>query len=86
MLTDQWYVRVAPMAKTAIEAVENGDIQFVRKTIREHVLQLDAWTFRTGVFPVNCGGATVFRPGMLPMAKFMLAAMKPKFAPKHGFR
>ncbi|WP_028117841.1 valine--tRNA ligase [Ferrimonas senticii] len=29
MLTDQWYVRVAPMAKTATEAVENGDIKFV---------------------------------------------------------
>ncbi|MGL4836008.1 MAG: valine--tRNA ligase, partial [Shewanella sp.] len=29
MLTDQWYVAVAPMAKTAIEAVENGDIKFV---------------------------------------------------------
>jgi valyl-tRNA synthetase len=31
MLTDQWYVRVAPLAKPAIEAVENGDIQFVPK-------------------------------------------------------
>lgn len=31
MLTDQWYVRVAPLAKTATEAVENGDIQFVPK-------------------------------------------------------
>ncbi|GAA5189935.1 valine--tRNA ligase [Ferrimonas gelatinilytica] len=31
MLTDQWYVRVAPMAKTATEAVENGEIQFVPK-------------------------------------------------------
>ncbi|MGL6003095.1 MAG: valine--tRNA ligase [Plesiomonas sp.] len=31
MLTDQWYVRVAPLAKTAVEAVENGDIQFVPK-------------------------------------------------------
>ena len=29
MLTDQWYVSVKPLAKTAIEAVENGDIQFV---------------------------------------------------------
>ncbi|HAY94200.1 valine--tRNA ligase, partial [Shewanella sp.] len=29
MLTDQWYVAVAPMAKTAIEAVENGSIKFV---------------------------------------------------------
>ncbi|TKI02984.1 valine--tRNA ligase [Martelella alba] len=31
MLTDQWYVRTAPLAKTAIAAVENGDIQFVPK-------------------------------------------------------
>lgn len=31
MLTDQWYVRTAPMAKVAIEAVENGEIQFVPK-------------------------------------------------------
>ncbi|WP_199611208.1 valine--tRNA ligase [Flocculibacter collagenilyticus] len=31
MLTDQWYVRVAPLAKTATEAVANGDIEFVPK-------------------------------------------------------
>ncbi|MEX0444572.1 valine--tRNA ligase [Xenorhabdus sp. SGI246] len=31
MLTDQWYVRTAPLVKVAIEAVENGDIQFVPK-------------------------------------------------------
>jgi valyl-tRNA synthetase len=31
MLTDQWYVRTAPLAAPAIEAVENGDIQFVPK-------------------------------------------------------
>ena len=29
LLTDQWYVSVAPMAKTAMEAVDNGDIKFV---------------------------------------------------------
>ena len=28
-LTDQWYVKVGPLAKPAIEAVENGDIRFV---------------------------------------------------------
>ena len=27
-LTDQWYVKVAPLAKPAIEAVKNGDIKF----------------------------------------------------------
>ncbi|CDG16370.1 valine--tRNA ligase [Xenorhabdus doucetiae] len=31
MLTDQWYVRTAPLAKVAIEAVESGNIQFVPK-------------------------------------------------------
>ncbi|MCP5079243.1 MAG: valine--tRNA ligase, partial [Psychromonas sp.] len=31
MLTDQWYVRADVLAKPAIEAVENGDINFVPK-------------------------------------------------------
>jgi valyl-tRNA synthetase len=30
-LTDQWYVKVAPLAKPAIEAVEDGRIEFVPK-------------------------------------------------------
>jgi valyl-tRNA synthetase len=29
MLTDQWYVKVAPLAEVAIAAVEKGDIEFV---------------------------------------------------------
>ncbi|EOS95711.1 valine--tRNA ligase [Erwinia tracheiphila] len=31
MMTDQWYVRTAPLAKVAVEAVEQGEIQFVPK-------------------------------------------------------
>lgn len=31
MLTDQWYVSVAPLAKEAIRAVEDGEIKFVPK-------------------------------------------------------
>ena len=31
LLTDQWYVRAAPLAKPAVDAVENGDIEFVPK-------------------------------------------------------
>ncbi|TDS92766.1 valyl-tRNA synthetase [Rahnella sp. BIGb0236] len=31
MLTDQWYVRTAPLAKVAVEGVEQGEIQFVPK-------------------------------------------------------
>lgn len=29
LLTDQWYVKIAPLAEPAIEAVKNGDIKFV---------------------------------------------------------
>lgn len=32
MLTDQWYVRIEELAKPAIEAVENGSIEFVPKS------------------------------------------------------
>jgi len=31
MLTDQWYVRAAPLAEPAVKAVEEGEIQFVPK-------------------------------------------------------
>lgn len=31
LLTDQWFVKVGPLAEPAIEAVENGQIQFVPK-------------------------------------------------------
>ncbi|GLR63878.1 valine--tRNA ligase [Marinospirillum insulare] len=31
LLTDQWFVKIAPLAEPAIQAVENGDIQFVPK-------------------------------------------------------
>ncbi|WP_153446212.1 valine--tRNA ligase [Vibrio algicola] len=31
MLTDQWYVRTAPLAAPAVKAVEDGEIQFVPK-------------------------------------------------------
>ena len=31
LLTDQWFVSIAPLAKPAIEAVERGDIEFVPK-------------------------------------------------------
>ena len=31
LLTDQWFVRIAPLAEPAIAAVENGDIEFIPK-------------------------------------------------------
>ena len=46
-LTDQWYVKVEPLAKPAIEAVENGDIKFVpdnwKNTYFEWMRNIQDW-------------------------------------------
>jgi len=46
-LTDQWYVKVEPLAKPAIEAVENGDIRFVpdnwKNTYFEWMRNIQDW-------------------------------------------
>ncbi|MCO6412703.1 MAG: valine--tRNA ligase [Thiogranum sp.] len=46
-LTDQWYVKVAPLAEPAIRAVENGDIRFVpdnwKNTYYEWMRNIQDW-------------------------------------------
>ncbi|MEN8259899.1 MAG: valine--tRNA ligase [Pseudomonadota bacterium] len=46
-LTDQWYVKAAPLAKPAIEAVEKGDIRFVpdnwKNTYYEWMRNIQDW-------------------------------------------
>jgi len=46
-LTDQWYVKVEPLAKPAIEAVENGDIKFTpdnwKNTYFEWMNNIEDW-------------------------------------------
>ncbi len=68
MLTDQWYVRADVLAKPAVEAVENGDIQFVPKQYENMYFSLGCAIFRTGVSPVSCGGVTASRHGMTTTA------------------
>jgi valyl-tRNA synthetase len=47
LLTDQWYVKVEPLAKPAIEAVEKGDIKFVpdnwKNTYFEWMRNIQDW-------------------------------------------
>jgi valyl-tRNA synthetase len=47
LLTDQWYVRIAPLAEPAIAAVESGDIRFVpenwSKTYFEWMRNIRDW-------------------------------------------
>ncbi len=46
-LTDQWYVKIEPLAKPAIEAVEKGDIRFVpenwNKTYFDWMHRIEDW-------------------------------------------
>ena len=46
-LTDQWFVKAAPLAEPSIRAVENGDIQFVpahwAKTFFEWMRNIEDW-------------------------------------------
>ena len=46
-LTDQWYVKVEPLARPAIEAVENGSIRFVpdnwKNTYYEWMRNIEDW-------------------------------------------
>ena len=46
-LTDQWYVKAAPLAEPAIAAVENGDIRFVpdnwKNTYYEWMRNIEDW-------------------------------------------
>jgi valyl-tRNA synthetase len=47
LLTDQWYIKVGPLAKPAIKAVEDGDIKFVpdnwKNTYFEWMRNIDDW-------------------------------------------
>ena len=47
LLTDQWYVKIEPLAKPAIEAVENGTIKFVpdnwKNTYFEWMRNIQDW-------------------------------------------
>ena len=47
LLTDQWYVKIAPLAKPAIEAVESGKIRFVpdnwKNTYYEWMRNIQDW-------------------------------------------
>jgi valyl-tRNA synthetase len=72
-LTDQWYVRIAPLAAPAIRAVEEGRVRFVPETGTAPTSSGCA-TSRTGASPGSCGGGTAFRPGTGPMAPSMSAA------------
>jgi len=63
LLTDQWYVKVAPLAEPAIAAVENGDIKFVpdnwKNTYFDWMRNIQDWCISG-----KSGGVIASRHGM----------------------
>jgi valyl-tRNA synthetase len=39
LISDQWYVKMAPFAKKAIEAIENGEVVYYPENWKEHTLR-----------------------------------------------
>jgi len=69
-LTDQWYVDAEKLAQDPIKAVRDGRIEIVPKSWEKTFFN---WmeNIQPGASAASCGGATGYRPGTMPMARFM---------------
>ena len=67
MLTDQWYVRADVLAKPAVEAVENGDIQFVPKQYENMYF---SWMRDIQDWPENTDALRQFHPTSVMVSGF----------------
>ncbi len=83
-LTDQWYVRVEPLAKPAIKAVENGDIKFVpdnwKNTYFEWMRNIQDWCISRQIWWGHRIPAWYDENGSVYVGKSEAAIRK-----KHGF-
>ena len=57
MVSDQWFVNMKPLAEPAIEAAQNGSVQFVPERFDKDLLQLDGEHPRLVHFPPAVVGA-----------------------------
>ena len=57
-LSDQWFVRMQPLADKALAAWEEGKLRFYPAALGEHLRELDARTSATGASPASSGGVT----------------------------
>jgi len=77
LLTDQWYVKVGPLAEPAIKAVEDGDIRFVPDNWKNtYYDSIGCTILRIGASHVRSGGDIASRPGMTMKAISTLPAQK----------
>ena len=83
-LTDQWYVKIAPLAEPALEAVEDGRIRFVPGELVEDLFRVDAQHQGLVRQPPALVGPS--HPGLVRRGRQHLRrrAMKPRCAGKHS--
>ena len=76
LLTDQWFVEIAPLAAPAIDAVESGAITFVPKQYENTYF---AWMriFRIGASAANNGGGIASRRSMTVITTSMWQPTQP---------
>ena len=86
LLTDQWFVKIAPLAEPAIAAVENGDIQFVPKQYENTyfawmrdikdwcISRQQWWGHRVPAFYDEAGNVYVAEDEAIARSKYGLAA------------
>ena len=61
MISAQWFVKMEPLAKPAIDVVNEGETKFVPDRFCQDLPATGWKTYTTGVSPVSCGGVTAFR-------------------------
>jgi valyl-tRNA synthetase len=76
LLTDQWFVKIGPLAEPAIAAVENGDIQFVPKQYENTYF---AWMRDLKDWCINNGGGI----GFLRFTTIKATSMWQRMRPRH---
>ena len=61
MTSAQWFVKMAPLAKPAMDVVNEGKTRFVPEPFLPRPICAGWRTYTTGAFRVSSGGVTVFR-------------------------
>lgn len=85
-LSTQWFVRMQPLADEAIELQKKEEkVNFVPDRFEKRIYT--GWkTSATGVFPVSCGGATVFLLGIIKKQVSYMSGLKRLRTAKIGNR
>jgi valyl-tRNA synthetase len=82
-LTDQWYVRIAPLARRPSR--RSNPVGYVScRRIGTRLSISGCATSRTGASAVSCGGVIAFLPGMTIRARSTLPGPKPKRLRRHA--